>query len=104
MAFAHQIIQRNCWWRRPDHDPASRFGEGDGQLGSLESRHRREIPLSTGPRMRPDIHWIDLPVAGRLAIMARPRAGDWLADEIAGWRAAGIDIVVNLLEPAEIAE
>ena len=36
--------------------------------------------------------------------MARPRAGDWLADEIAGWRAAGIDIVVNLLEPLEIDE
>jgi hypothetical protein len=50
------------------------------------------------------IHWIDLPVAGRLAIMARPRAGDWLDDEIAGWRAAGIDIVVSLLVPAEIAE
>jgi protein-tyrosine phosphatase len=54
--------------------------------------------------MRPDIHWIDLPVVGRLAIMARPRAGDWLDDEIAGWRAAGIDIVVSLLEPTEIAE
>ena len=50
------------------------------------------------------IHWIDLRVAGRLAIMARPRAGDWLDDEIAGWGAAGIDIVVSLLEPAEIAE
>jgi protein-tyrosine phosphatase len=36
--------------------------------------------------------------------MARPRAGDWLDDEIAGWQAAGIDIVVSLLEPAEIAE
>ena len=54
--------------------------------------------------MGSDIHWIDLHVAGRLAIMARPRAGDWLEDEIAGWRAAGIDIVVSLLEPAEIAE
>jgi len=54
--------------------------------------------------MRPDICWIDLPVAGRLAIMARPRAGDWLDDEIAGWAAAGIDVVVSLLEPAEVAE
>src|SRR5262249_20811991 len=54
--------------------------------------------------MRSDIHWIEVPAAGRLAIMARPRAGDWLEDEIAGWRAAGIDIVVSLLEPAEIAE
>ena len=36
--------------------------------------------------------------------MARPRAGDWLRDEIAGWAAENIDIVVNLLEPAEVTE
>lgn len=36
--------------------------------------------------------------------MARPRAGDWLADEIAAWRAEGIDIVISLLEPHEILE
>jgi protein-tyrosine phosphatase len=54
--------------------------------------------------MRPQVNWIDQPMAGRLAIMARPRAGDWLDDEIAGWRAQGIDIVVSLLEPDEISE
>jgi len=54
--------------------------------------------------MRSDIHWIDLPVAGRLAIMARPRAGDWLEDEVASWRDAGLGIVVSLLEDAEVAE
>ena len=36
--------------------------------------------------------------------MARPRGGEWLADEIAGLRAAGVDIVVSLLEPAEVEE
>ena len=36
--------------------------------------------------------------------MPRPRAGDWLADEIAGWDAEGIDIAVGLLEPHELAE
>jgi hypothetical protein len=36
--------------------------------------------------------------------MARPRAGDWLDDEIAGWRLEGIDIVVSLLEPEEVHE
>jgi len=36
--------------------------------------------------------------------MARPRAGDWLDDEIAGWQAEGIDIVVSLLEPDEVSE
>ncbi|MBI3513299.1 MAG: dual specificity protein phosphatase family protein [Proteobacteria bacterium] len=36
--------------------------------------------------------------------MARPRAGDWLDDEIAGWRAEGVDTVICLLEREEIAE
>jgi len=47
--------------------------------------------------MRPQVYWINLPMAGRLAIMARPRAGDWLDDEISGWRVQGIDTVVSLL-------
>jgi predicted protein tyrosine phosphatase len=54
--------------------------------------------------MRSDVHWIAAPLVGRLAIMARPRAGEWLGDEIAGWQQAGIDIVVSLLEPDEAAE
>jgi protein-tyrosine phosphatase len=36
--------------------------------------------------------------------MARPRAGDWLDDEVSGWRMEGIDIVVSLLEPEEVSE
>ena len=39
-----------------------------------------------------------------LAIMPRPRAGDWLEDEIDQWQSEGLKIVVSLLEPAEIAE
>jgi protein-tyrosine phosphatase len=39
-----------------------------------------------------------------LAIMARPRAGDWLSEEITSWQRAGIRTVVSLLEPAEVAE
>ena len=54
--------------------------------------------------MRSDVYWIDWPAPGRLAIMARPRAGDWLGDEIIGWRDAGIGAVVCLLEAAEIDE
>jgi hypothetical protein len=54
--------------------------------------------------MRPSIYWLDVPKAWRLAIMPRPRAGDWLLDEIAGWRAEGIDIVVSLLEQHEVVE
>ncbi|MGJ5149653.1 protein-tyrosine phosphatase family protein [Bradyrhizobium sp. HKCCYLR1023] len=48
------------------------------------------------------LHWIDLPIAGRLAIAARPRAEDWLAEDIAAWVGEGIAVVVSLLEPAEV--
>lgn len=65
--------------------------------------------------MRPSVYWIDMhssrgvpPAggkrAGRLAIMARPRAGDWLEDEVTGWKAEGIDTVVSLLERDEVEE
>jgi protein-tyrosine phosphatase len=54
--------------------------------------------------MRPSIYWLPLHNKWRLAIMPRPRAGNWLADEVAGWRAEGIDVVVSLLEPDEVAE
>jgi hypothetical protein len=32
-----------------------------------------------------------------LAIMPRPRAGDWLEDEIDQWQREGLKIVVSLL-------
>ena len=54
--------------------------------------------------MHSRIYWIDLAIAGRLAIMARPRSGDWLEDEISGWGEEGIEVVVSLLEREEIAE
>jgi protein-tyrosine phosphatase len=55
-------------------------------------------------KMRAELYWItDAPV-GRLAIMPRPRAGDWLADELTSWQSAGVDVVVSLLADAEIAE
>ncbi len=52
--------------------------------------------------MRPSIYWIDIGAAGRLGIMARPRSGDWLEDEIHGWQIEGVDTVVSLLEQDEI--
>jgi protein-tyrosine phosphatase len=39
-----------------------------------------------------------------LAIMPRPRAGDWLHDEVLSWRRAEIRTVVSLLEVQEVAE
>jgi protein-tyrosine phosphatase len=54
--------------------------------------------------MRSTIYWIEAPTNGRLGIMSRPRSGDWLNDEIAGWKAAGINTVVCLLEHDEVNE
>jgi hypothetical protein len=54
--------------------------------------------------LRREVHWIVLPAGARLAIMARPRAGEWLDDEIVGWRVEGIDVIVSLLEAEEGAE
>jgi protein-tyrosine phosphatase len=45
----------------------------------------------------------DCPV-GRLAIMPRPRADDWLEDEAVSWRKQGVDTVVSLLEDEKISE
>jgi hypothetical protein len=54
--------------------------------------------------MIPDLFWIPGPWTGRLAIAARPRGGDWLDEETIGWRRAGVDVVVSLLEEEEAAE
>jgi len=48
-----------------------------------------------------DLFWVEGPWHGRMAISPRPRGGEWLDDEMKGWRRAGIDLVVSLLEPAE---
>ncbi len=41
---------------------------------------------------------------GRLGIMSRPRGGDWLDDEIRRLRQHGVQVLVSLLEPAEVEE
>src|SRR6266702_8926762 len=54
--------------------------------------------------MGAEIYWIPEAVGGRLGVMARPRSDDWLSDEVASWRAAGVGLVVSLLEPSEVRE
>src|SRR5262252_9505322 len=44
------------------------------------------------------------PWPGKLAIIPRPRGGDWLVDEIIAVKDAGFNLVVSLLTPAEIEE
>jgi protein-tyrosine phosphatase len=45
-------------------------------------------------------YWIN----PQLAIVPRPRGGDWLDDEMVALREAGIDVVVSMLEEDEAAE
>src|SRR5437879_12497248 len=47
------------------------------------------------------LHWVSGPGPVRLAVASRRRGGDWLEDEIASWRQAGIDTVFSLLTPEE---
>jgi protein-tyrosine phosphatase len=50
------------------------------------------------------LHWIQIPLAGRMAISARPRADDWLEAEVAEWKACGLNMVVSLLDADEVSE
>lgn len=45
-------------------------------------------------------YWIN----AHLAIVPRPRGGDWLDDEMQALRLAGIDVIVSMIEPAEAEE
>lgn len=54
--------------------------------------------------LQPDVYWLREPKGVRLAIMPRPRSGEWLAEEITGWSRMGVQTVVSLLEPQEIRE
>lgn len=54
--------------------------------------------------VNPDLFWIPGSWRGRLAVATRPRGGDWLEDETSGWRRAGLDVVVSLLEREEAAQ
>jgi protein-tyrosine phosphatase len=45
-------------------------------------------------------YWIN----AQLAIVPRPRGGDWLDDEMLALQKAGIDIVISMLEEPEASE
>jgi protein-tyrosine phosphatase len=51
--------------------------------------------------MPPALHVIDWRGPGRLATMAHPRGGAWLADEMAGLGQAGVDVLVSALTGEE---
>lgn len=51
--------------------------------------------------MKSTVYWTEGPWRGRLAIVPRPRGGDWLDDEMQSLRDAGLDVIVSTLEPEE---
>ena len=64
----------------------------------------RKFYSHKGTKVRPDVYWINGPWPGKLAILARPRGADWLEDEVAGWKEAGVNVVVSLLTRGEDSE
>jgi protein-tyrosine phosphatase len=50
------------------------------------------------------IHWIQGIEPHRLGLMARPRGGEFLYDEVLAWRQASVATIVSLLEPHEVRE
>jgi len=50
------------------------------------------------------LYTVRRPGPGRLSTMARPRGGDWLADELHALRRRGVDVVVCALTDAELAD
>jgi protein-tyrosine phosphatase len=51
--------------------------------------------------MPSELHWVTGPWPGKFAVGPRPRGGDWLEDELAGWHREGVDEVLSLLTPDE---
>jgi protein-tyrosine phosphatase len=54
--------------------------------------------------MNTPVYWISKQLPGKLALIPRPRGGDWLDDEMVSLRNSGIDVIVSLLTEEESAE
>ena len=52
--------------------------------------------------MRP--FWVEIEGARRVAIVPRPRGGDWLEDDLKAIKEAGVDVLVSMLTPPEQGE
>src|SRR5258708_6582606 len=67
--------------------------------------HKKVTPFVGGEsRMKTELYWLQGPWTGSLAIMPRPRGGDWLEDEIRSWARSSVNAVVSLLTSDEIAD
>lgn len=54
--------------------------------------------------MRAPLYSVQGLSTGKVSIMARPRGGDWLSDEIKALRACGVNILISLLTASEVSE
>ncbi|MFN0148027.1 MAG: tyrosine protein phosphatase [Dehalococcoidia bacterium] len=50
------------------------------------------------------LYWVEGFSPVRIAVVERPRGGDWLDGEMRALRAAGLDILVSALQPLEVRE
>lgn len=48
-----------------------------------------------------EVFWTKEKYPGRIALVARPRGGEWFEDEAAAWAKADLDIVVSMLDAEE---
>lgn len=48
-----------------------------------------------------EVFWIKEKYPGRIALVPRPRGGEWLEDEAAAWSSAGLDVIVSMLDAEE---
>jgi hypothetical protein len=51
--------------------------------------------------MRAELYTVAHGGPSHLSVLAWPRGGEWLPDEVQGWRTAGVDVVFSLLTPSE---
>jgi hypothetical protein len=54
--------------------------------------------------MTKTVYWISAAQPHRVAIVARPRGGDWLEDDIKRLSSEGIGVLVSMLTPEESVE
>jgi len=69
--------------------------------------HIADTRIQTGAEetnMHPPLYCIQGLPAGQVSIMARPRGGDWLLNDIKAIRSADVDVLVSLLTPDEVME
>src|SRR5947209_9015251 len=86
---------RNYTGGTPPYPHSAKKGRGCGQ--SPARRH------DEGTRVT-KFYWVNGPWNGKLALAARPRGGDWLEDDVAEWKRAGIGTVLSLLAAEEEKE